>query len=113
MRKWFRVDTPNANVMEYSKEYIQAKLSNDTRWIERAVLVLFERQTDDEQTNKVTRWENGRGFNSSDSRYLTYVANYLLGGRHLSGRHLEKVSAKMPKYWRQILDEIQMKKEVA
>jgi hypothetical protein len=99
--------------MQYTKEYIQAKLSNDVRWIERAVLVLFERQTDDEQTNQVTRWENGRGFNSSDSRYLTYVSNYLLGGRHLSGRHLEKVAAKMPKYWRQILEEIQMKQEVA
>lgn len=104
----------NANAMSmYTKEFIQAKLSNDVRWIERAVLVLFSRQTDDEQTNKVTRWENGRGFNSSDSRYLTYVSNYLLGGRHLSGRHLEKVSAKMPKYWRQILEEIQMKQEVA
>ena len=101
------------NAMVYTKEFIQAKLSNDVRWIERAVLVLFERQTDDEQTNKVTRWENGRGFNSSDSRYLTYVSNYLLGGRHLSGRHLEKVAAKMPKYWRQILEEIQMKQEVA
>jgi hypothetical protein len=99
--------------MQYTKEYIQAKLSSDVRWIERAVLVLFERQTDDEQTNKVTRWENGRGFNSSDSRYLTYVSNYLLGGRHLSGRHLEKVATKMPKYWRQILEEIQMKQEVA
>jgi hypothetical protein len=99
--------------MQYTKEYIQAKLSSDVRWIERAVLVLFERQTDDEQTNKVTRWENGRGFNSSDSRYLTYVSNYLLGGRHLSGRHLEKVATKMPKYWRQILEEIQIKQEVA
>ena len=99
--------------MQYTKEYIQAKLSTDIRWIEKAVLVLFERQTDDEQTNKVTRWENGRGFNSSDSRYLTYVSNYLLGGRHLSGRHLEKVASKMPKYWRQILEEIQIKQEVA
>ena len=65
--------------MQYTKEYIQAKLSTDIRWIEKAVLVLFERQTDDEQTNQVTRWENGRGFNSSDSRYLTYVSNYLIG----------------------------------
>lgn len=113
MRKWFRLDTLNANAMEYTKEVIQAKLSTDIRWIEKAVLVLFSRQTDDEQTNQVTRWENGRGFNSSDSRYLTYIAKYLLGGRHLSGRHLEKVATKMPKYWRQILEEIQMKKEVA
>ena len=99
--------------MQYTKEYIQAKLSTDIRWIEKAVLVLFSRQTDDEQTQQTTRLENGRGFNSSDSRYLTYVSNYLLGGRHLSGRYLEKVSAKMPKYWRQILEEIQIKQEVA
>ena len=113
MRKWFRLDTLNANAMQYTKDFIREKLSTDAKWIERAVLVLFARQTDDEQAHQLTRWENGRGFNSSDSRYLTYIAKYLLGGRHLSGRHLEKVASKMPKYWRQIFEEIQLKKEVA
>jgi hypothetical protein len=97
------------NVMVYTKEFIQEKLSNDLRWIERGVLVLFNRQTEDEKSQQVTRWDNGRGFNSSDSRYLTYISKYLIGGRHLSGRHLEKVSSKLPKYWKQIQEEINLK----
>jgi hypothetical protein len=97
------------NVMVYTKEFIQEKLSSDLRWIERGVLVLFGRQTEDEKFSQVTKWENGRGFNSSDSRYLTYISKYLMGGRHLSGRHLEKVSLKLPKYWKQIQEEIQLK----
>jgi hypothetical protein len=103
----------NANAMEFTKEVIQEKLASDIRWIERGVLVLFARQTEDEQSTSTTFFKNGVGFTGSDSRYLTYIAKYLMGGRHLSGRHLEKVASKMPKYWRQILEEIQMKKEVA
>jgi hypothetical protein len=99
--------------MEYTKEVIQQKLSSDLRWIERGVLVLFDRQTEDEKTQQGTRWENGRGFNKSDSNYLTYISKYLLSGRHLTGVHLEKVSSKLPKYWRQIMEEIELKKGVS
>ena len=112
MDKSIHLVTLMFNDMVYTKEFIQEKLSTDLRWIERGVLVLFGRQTEDEKSSQVTRWENGRGFNSSDSRYLTYVSKYLMGGRHLSGRHLEKVSLKLPKYWRQILEEIELKKGV-
>ena len=93
----------------FTKEYIQEKLSTDIRWIERGVIVLFGRQTDDEQRSSSTVYQNGMGFTGSDSRYLTYISNYLLSGRHLSGRHLEKVSKKLPKYWRQIQEEINLK----
>lgn len=93
----------------YTKEFIQEKLSSDLRWIERGVVVLFGRQTEDEQQTSSTVYQNGKGFTGSDSRYLTYISKYLLSGRHLTGRHLEKVSKKLPKYWRQIQEEINLK----
>ncbi len=109
MDKSIHLVTLMFNDMVYTKEFIQEKLSNDLRWIERGVLVLFNRQTEDEKTQLGTHWDNGRGFNKSDSRYLSYISNYLMGGRHLSGRHLEKVSSKLPKYWKQIQEEIKLK----
>jgi hypothetical protein len=97
--------------MTYTKEYIQEKLSSDVRWMERAVIVLFDRQTDDEQVTDSTVHQNGRGFNGTDSRYLTYVSKYLLKGGRLTGPHVSKVGRKLPKYWRQILEEIELKQQ--
>jgi hypothetical protein len=94
---------------KYTKEEIKTSLANDPRWIERGLIVLYERQTMDEQETEETRHENGVGFNSSDARYLTYCSKFVLSGQHLSGKHLEKVKRMLPKYWKQILTLIQEK----
>lgn len=97
----------------YTKEFIKDKLKNDTAWMERGVIVLYHRQTQDEKVVKETKELNNVGFNSSDSRYLTWVAEWLLKDRrnHLNEKHREKVGRMLPKYWGQILDIIKNKKE--
>jgi len=90
----------------FTKEVIQEKLSTDIRWIERSLVKLYERQTREEQTTKETITENGVGFNSSDSRYLTYCSQWVLSGRSLSRHHIDKCGGKLKKYWKQIQDEI-------
>ena len=90
----------------YTKEFIQDKLTTDSRWVERSLIKLYGRQTEDEKTTKETKWENGMGFNGSDSRYLSYCSQWVLSGRSLSGHHLTKCGTKLKKYWKQILDEI-------
>lgn len=93
----------------YTKEYIQNKLMTDQRWTERGLIVLYNRQTTEEQETKDTRFLNGRGFNGTDGRYLTWCSEWLIKGRHLSGHHLEKVRKKICKYWKQIQEEIESK----
>jgi hypothetical protein len=93
--------------MTYTKEMIQEKLSSDPRWIERGLIVLYNRQTEDEKTSENTKWDNGMGFNGTDSRYLSYCSRWILKGNHLTGHHLEKVGKKLPKYWGQIMEEIE------
>jgi hypothetical protein len=93
----------------YTKEFIQEKLGSDPRWMERGLVVLYGFQTEDEQDSGGTRWENNMGFNSSDSRYLTYCSKYVLNGGHLSGKHLIKCGKMLPKYWRQIQRVIESK----
>lgn len=93
----------------YTKEQIKDKLANDLVWMERALVVLFERQTLDEQQTDETKHLNGVGFNSSDSRYLSYCAKWVKKGNHLSKHHVEKVGKKLPKYWEQIQSIIRQK----
>lgn len=95
--------------MAYTKEFIKGKLSTDVQWMERAVLVLFEWQTRDEQRARETTEANGVGFSGTDGRYMSWVAEWLRKGNHLSGKHIEKVGHKLPKYWKQILRAIEAK----
>jgi hypothetical protein len=95
--------------MSFTKEFIKDKLANDVRWMERGVLVLYERQTADEQKVKDTRENNGVGFTGVDGRYMSWVATWLQKGNHLTGRHIEKVGKKLPKYWKQIKEIIEEK----
>lgn len=97
----------------YTKEFIQNQLTTNPKWVERALVVLFNRQTLDEQIASETKYENGMGFNGSDSRYLTYCTKWILRGNHLNEKHLLKCGAKLKKYWRQILEEIESKQKVA
>lgn len=99
------------SVMSFTKDQIKEKLASDPRWIERSLCVLFARQTEDEQRSDATVHNNGIGFSGCDSRYLSYCAKWLQKGStyHLNDKHLEKCGKKLPKYWRQILDEIESK----
>jgi hypothetical protein len=86
----------------YTKEYIQHKLMTDIRWVERSLVRLYQLQTMEEQQTKETYYENGVGFNSSDSRYLTYCSQWVMRGNNLSNQHVEKCTKKLLKYWKQI-----------
>ena len=90
--------------MSYTKEEIKNNLSTDSRWMERGVIVLYERQTEDEQESGHTQYLNNMGFNGSDCRYLTWVATWLLKDprNHLNEKHKAKVGKMLPKYWKQI-----------
>jgi hypothetical protein len=89
--------------MTYAKAEIQEKLKTDQRWLERAIVVLYEYQTSDEQKSEITKWMNGVGFNSPDSRRLSKYAEYINSGKRLSGWHLKKAFSIVPKYAGQIL----------
>jgi hypothetical protein len=93
----------------YTKEQIKEQLSTNPKWIERGIVVLYQRQTEDEKRSGNTITENSIGFNSSDSRYLSYCAKWVLSGNTLNEKHLKKCGSKLPKYWKQIMDIIKSK----
>jgi hypothetical protein len=95
--------------LKVSKEEIQDKLKNDVRWMERALIVLHDFQTKDEQRVGDTKHHNDIGFNGVDGRYLSYCARWVIDGKHLNEKHMKKCGEKLPKYWKQISNIIESK----
>jgi len=100
------------NVATADIEAIREKIVSDPRWVERAILALYRRQTAYEQQTLRTRDKNGRGFSKPDGHLMGSYARWLLSGKHLDEEHLKKAYAIMKKYARQ-LALIVWEKEVA
>lgn len=82
---------------------IRKNLSSDLAWAERAIIVLHEKQTKDEQMVGMTTDHNGVGFNAFDAEILSSFAQQLSrSGYHLSLKQQNIAFKKLKKYARQI-----------
>lgn len=84
------------------KTAIIALLARNDRAVEAAMVALYQRQTEDEQTTSATRHSNGRGFNYNHAERGTYYAKWVLSGRHLTGHHLDSARRMATFYARQL-----------
>lgn len=57
--------------------------------VERAIKVLFDRQTATEKAAEATINHNGLGVRANHGRRIAYYGKWLASGRHLTGRHLD------------------------
>lgn len=85
--------------------------------IGRALLHLFNRQTQIEQSRNETNIHNTVGFTGSDARRGCITAKYYLKHRRLEAWQIEQWArpsangyARIAKYWRQLDEEAQKKK---
>jgi len=99
----------------FTKEMIQENIKTNINWTIRTLEVLYNRQTTDEQLTQSTTHQNGRGFNGTDSFILTSFYQQVQKRRQygnpvlLSEKQLTICQKKLPKYWKQIQEEIQLK----
>lgn len=91
----------------WTKETIGQLLNASDKAVERAVLAIYRRQTLDEQHSNCTTHRNGVGFSGAHAELGSYYARWLLSGRHLTGKHLEKARKMMHHYLSQLLEEAQ------
>jgi hypothetical protein len=68
--------------------HFRMRLCASDRWVERAIIALYEQQTKDEQFQSETRHRNGVGFAANEASRGSYYARWILSGRKLSGIHL-------------------------
>lgn len=88
----------------WTPEAIKALLDSSDAAVERAVVAIFKRQTDDEQVREETRHRNGVGFAACHAHRGSYYARWILAGRHLSGQHLDKARRMVRWYARQLCE---------
>jgi len=111
---YLRVSQKNLSNM-YTKEMIQNNIVNNISWTIRSLEVLYSRQTTDEKENKGTKHQNSRGFNSTDSFILSSFSEQVRKRKQygnpilLSEKQLSICQKKLPKYWKQIQEEISLK----
>jgi hypothetical protein len=77
-----------------SREYITQLLRTNDKAVCRALVVLHERQTADEQSDKATRWHNLQGFMPMHARMGSSMAQFYLRNGYLSTKQLA--------YWRRV-----------
>lgn len=89
----------------WTPERIKRLLTSNDRAVERAIVSLFERQTQDEQARSVTRHTNSRGFRANHASRGSYYACWVKGGRRLTGWHLATAREMALHYAGQLADE--------
>ena len=75
-----------------TKDKIVSLLKNNDKAVIRAVVVLNERQTTDEQRAEMTKYHNGIGFTGADARMGTSMALFFNRNGYLSDKQIA--------YWR-------------
>ncbi len=88
---------------QQAKTFIQNKIATNDAWVKKALLLLYERQTADEQNVEHTIYYNNAGFNGADSKFMTSVAKFYIRTGYMSERQVYAVRKRMKKYWYQIL----------
>jgi hypothetical protein len=73
-------------------------------WVEKGLVRLYERQTLEERKKSDTIENNAVGFSGFDVKMGTYLAKWVLAGKHLSGKFLEKGKKICIKYRRQLTE---------
>ena len=84
-------------------EFVRFKLSTDEAWAKKALLKIYEFQTNEEQMRGNTLFYNGVGFNGADAEILSSLAEQFKRKGWLSPKQMAIVMRKMQKYTRQVI----------
>lgn len=98
--------------MPWTKERIKNLLDTNDLAVERAVVAIYDRQTQDEKRDSDTKHDNERGFRSNHASTMSFYARIILKGWKQSGKNrtylnsvkLAKARAWMMQYHRQLCE---------
>ena len=85
------------------RQYLQDLVRTNDKALLRAIWVIYQRQTDEEQKTGVTTEENGMGFGKVDAEFFTNLVVKMRHGQKLTTGEMAAAHNKMPKYWRQLM----------
>lgn len=88
----------------YTVEEIWNLVMTNDYFVMACLSKMLDRQTSDEIKAEATRHNNGRGFNSTDAKFLTSLALQARTKRYLSPRQLAYARKCLYKYRRQLCE---------
>lgn len=88
----------------WTKDQIKQILVTNDDQLAISVVLLYRRQTQDEQSAGTTRYRNGVGFNGTDAEILSSFAKFYLTRGYLTPKQLHIARKKMPKYAGQLME---------
>ena len=93
----------------WNEESIKELLRTSDKAVYRALVLIFENQTADEQNTESTHYHNRVGFRPQDAFILSEYANWYQKRGSLTPKQLEWARKLIAKYWRQLLPAIERK----
>lgn len=90
--------------MVWNEAKIAKLLNTNDQAVGRAIIAIYDRQTQDEKATSNTRHTNGRGFRANHASKGSYYARWCLGGRKLTGHHLDNARKIALHYVRQLAE---------
>jgi hypothetical protein len=90
--------------MLWNEAKIKNLLNSNDLAVERAIIAIYDRQTQDEKSASDTKHRNGRGFRSNHASKGSYYARWCLSGRRLTGHHLANARKIALHYVRQLAE---------
>lgn len=93
----------------WDKEAIHRLLATSKQAVARALVVVYNNQTDRERADQQTHDSNGVGFSGVDAEILSSFAQFYLEHKFLTPRQVAIARNKVKKYWRQLLQEVERK----
>lgn len=88
----------------WEKEEIKALLETNDEMVRVGLLAIFALQTADEKSSEITKYNNGVGFNATDSELLSSFAIQLKEKGYLSPKQMVYARKKAAKYAGQMAD---------
>ena len=90
----------------WNKKNIQELLDKSDKAVIRALLTIYDFQTNDEKASHTTRLHNNVGFSAYDADFLSDLAENLNSGKYrtLTPKQLAVCRNKMKRYWRQLVE---------
>ena len=86
----------------WTVEEIKKNIMSSRKWVEQGVLAIYNKQTAEEKSDGEAIEDNGIGFSGAHACSGTYYAKWLLQGKHLSGKHLNKARDLILHYTKQL-----------
>lgn len=85
------------------KMYLKELLKTNDTALFRAIVLVYNNQTEEEKYRGKSIEENSVGFNKVDAKEMGEIAKKIKSGKPLTKAELAKSRNKMQKYWKQLM----------